>query len=258
MHQFIQTSLRGNIGLLTLNRPDHLNAWHSEMRAEVVQTLQTWNADSSIGAVVITGSGDRAFSAGQDLAETQRFRGTEDGAAWLDQWRSLYGAFRNMDKGVVAALNGLAVGSAFQAALLCDVRIGHPDVKMGQPEIKAGIPSPLGTWLLREAVGMTRTIELVLTGRLMDAGEAKEVGLLNRIVPRERVLDEALAFASTLADQPPIALKLNKQHFRELTEPGFEQAIESGRPLQGTAFASGEPQMMMERFFAARRGRKAT
>jgi enoyl-CoA hydratase/carnithine racemase len=256
VYEFILLERHDHVGVVTFNRPDRLNAWHSPMRHEIVQALDSLNADEGIRAIVLTGAGDQAFSAGQDLAETQNFDG-DQADIWMDDWKRLYGSIRALDKPVVGAINGVAAGSAFQVALLCDVRVGHPGVRMGQTEINAGIPSITGTWLIWEILGRSRTVELVLTGRLMDAEECQRVGILHHLVPRESFWETSLRVARDLAAKPPIAMRLNKQRFRELTEPGFLDAEEVGRRVHREAFGSGEPQAVMARFFAERAARKA-
>lgn len=255
MFQFVTFDRQNEVAVITLNRPDRLNAWHSAMRAEVADAFQECNADPEVRAVVITGAGDRAFSAGQDLAETREFS-AERAATWMEEWRNMYGAIRNMDKAVIAALNGVAAGSAFQVALLADVRVGHDDVRMGQPEINSGIASTLGPWLMWNMLGSSRTIELTLTGRLMDARECHNIGIIHHLVPREQVMERAMTVARELAAKPPVAMKLNKRRFREMTEAGFEDAERAGVVIQRESFGTGEPQAMMAQFFAEREARK--
>jgi enoyl-CoA hydratase/carnithine racemase len=150
------------------------------------------------------------------------------------------------------ALNGTAAGSAFQVALLGDIRVGHPGVRMGQPEINSGIASVTGPWIMREMLGMSRTIELTLTGRLMDAEECRHIGLLHHVVPMDQVMAKAMEIGRELAAKPPVALRLDKQRFKEMTEAGFRDAIEAGIRIQKESYASGEPARMMEAFFRKR------
>jgi enoyl-CoA hydratase len=255
MPAFILTDRRGAAGVITLNRPTVLNAWHREMREELISALAAFERDRGVGAIVLTGAGDAAFSAGQDLSETMVFD-PERAVEWVREWESLYGLIRSLSKPLIAALNGVAAGSAFQVALLADFRIGHPGVRMGQPEINSGIPSTTGPWIMREILGLARTIDLTLTGRMMDAQECVALGLLNRMVAPEQVMPEALRLAEELAAKPPVAMRLNKQRFREMTEAGFHDCLEAGMRLQREAFATGEPARMMERFFAARSAAK--
>ena len=255
MSDFILTDRRGAVAVLTLNRPEILNAWHRPMRDMLVAELTDLEADEAVRAIVLTGAGDRAFGAGQDLNETKTFN-PDRAEEWIGEWLRLYDCIRSLSKPLVVALNGLAAGSAFQVALLGDFRIGHPDVTMGQPEINSGIASTTGPWIMREMLGLARTIDLTLSGRMMDADECFRIGLINRLVPAERVLDEALALAGDLAEKPPVAMALNKARFREVTEEGFQDCIRAGMRNQRAAYATGEPARMMEKFLAVRAARK--
>jgi enoyl-CoA hydratase/carnithine racemase len=127
---------------------------------------------------------------------------------------------------------------------------------MGQPEINAGIASTTGPWLMREMLGLSRTIELTLTGRMMDAEECHRVGLIHHLVDQAAVMDKAREVARELAGKPPIAMRLNKARFRAVTEPGFRDAIAAGIPIQRESYASGEPARMVEAFFRERAARK--
>ncbi|MFK0386926.1 enoyl-CoA hydratase/isomerase family protein [Agrobacterium sp. NPDC090273] len=256
MDRFILTARHGEVGVITLNRPQILNAWHSAMRKQLVEAFEAFEKDEAIRAIILTGAGNRAFSAGQDLNETKTFD-AERGKEWVGEWERLYEAMRSLSKPLIAALNGVAAGSAFQVALLCDFRIGHPGVRMGQPEINSGIASTTGPWIMREIIGLARTIDLTLSGRLMASDECHSIGIINRIVPQDRVMEEALILARELAAKPPVAMRLDKQRFREMTEAGFRDCLEAGVRIQREAYASGEPARMMELFLSEVAARKA-
>jgi enoyl-CoA hydratase/carnithine racemase len=221
------------------------------MRNEIIDALERFETDDAIRAIIMTGAGDRAFSAGQDLSEAHDFDG-ERAVAWVGEWQRYYAALRSLSKPLVMALNGTAAGSAFQVALLGDIRVGHPGVRMGQPEINAGIASTTGPWIMNSMLGMSRTIELTLTGRLMDADECHRIGLIHHLVPAAEVFTKALEIAEALAAKPPVAMRLDKQRFREMTEAGFQDSIEAGTRIQREAYESGEPARMMEAFFRQR------
>jgi enoyl-CoA hydratase/carnithine racemase len=256
MAEYILRETRGAVAILTLNRPDVLNAWHAAMRDMLVAALDAAEADDAIRAIILTGAGDRAFGAGQDLNETKTFD-PDRAELWIGEWERLYGRLRSLSKPLVVALNGLAAGSAFQAALLGDFRIGHPGVTMGQPEINAGIASTTGPWIMMEMIGLARTVDLTLSGRMMDAAEAHAIGLINRIVPREKVMEDSLALATDLAAKPPVAMRLNKARFREMTEARFRDCLEAGVRNQRISYGTGEPARMMEAFLAERAARKS-
>ncbi len=257
MASAVLTEIADGIGTITLNKPEKLNAWDTPMRADIQRILEAWNDDTGVHAVILTGAGDRAFSAGQDLDETEKFTSGEDGAQWFHSWRDFYESFRKLEKPLIAALNGVAAGSAFQAVMLTDVRVGHPGSRMGQPEINSGIPSVLGPMLMYHRIGLSRTIELTLMGRIMEAEEAKAIGLIHHLVstPAE-VIPKAREIAEHLASKPPTALRLTKKWFREMTQAAFDEAFAKGGAIQAEAYASGEPQAAMRKFFADRAKRK--
>ncbi len=257
MYEFLKVDTKDAIGTITLDRPEAMNAWHSPMRQELARALNEMNQTESVRAVIMTGAGERAFSAGQDLNETKSFD-PERAGTWVEEWRALYSAIRGMRKPLIAALNGVAAGSAFQVALQCDIRVGHAGSRMGQPEINAGIASTLGPWLMKEMLGLSRTVELVLTGRMMDGEECHRIGLIHYYVEAGAVMAKAREIAEDLAAKPPVAMRLNKARFEEVTRPGFEDALAAGSRTQKEAYESGEPQRMMEAFFAERAKRKST
>ena len=247
MAQFVLCEVRGRVGVITLNRPEVLNAWHAAMREELVAAFDAMEADERVGAVILTGAGERAFGAGQDLNETKTFD-PDRAELWIGEWERLYDRIRSLSKPVIAALNGLAAGSAFQVALLCDLRIGHAGIKMGQPEINSGIASTTGPWIMREILGLGHTIDLTLTGRMMDAQECFRIGALSRLVEKDQVMPAALALGEELAAKPPVAMRLNRARFREVTDPGMRDAMAAGVRNQRQAYATGEPARMMEAF----------
>jgi enoyl-CoA hydratase/carnithine racemase len=134
--------------------------------------------------------------------------------------------------------------------------VAHPGVTMGQPEINSGIASVTGPWIMREMLGIARTIDLTLTGRMMDAAEAHAIGLISRLVKQDQVMPASLALAEELAAKPPVAMRLNKQRFREVTEASFRECIAAGIRNQRAAYATGEPARMMEEFLAVRAARR--
>jgi enoyl-CoA hydratase len=243
----------GRTGLIVLNKPEKLNAWDRPMRDDIVAALREFDADPGIGAVVLTGAGERAFSAGQDFAEAHDF--DEDRAeSWIREWEIFYGTLRRLTKPIVVALNGVAAGSAFQVALLGDIRVGHDGVRMGQPEINSGIASITGPWIMREMLGLSRTVELTLTGRMMAMEECHRIGLVHHVVPREQVLPRALEIAEELAAKAPLAMKLDRAWLADMTEPDFRRTIEAAIVSHRTSYGSGEPARKMEEFMS-RHGR---
>ncbi len=252
MGSFILEDTCDDVAVITLNRPEILNAWHKPMRDQLVAALEAADDNPDIRAIVLTGAGPRAFSAGQDFAEAHDFD-ADAAETWIAEWERLYGVIRSLTKPIISALNGVAAGSAFQVALLTDLRIGHAGVRMGQPEINTGIASVTGPWIIREHVGLARTIDLVLTGRMMDAEEAHSIGLINRLVAEEEVLDRAIELARELGAKNPLAMRLARQRLSEMTEAGFHDCIEASVRIHREAYGSGEPAKLMERFYADRK-----
>jgi len=250
--EVLKTEELGAIRVVTLNRPESLNAINGEMRARLIDAMQSLNSDERVRAIVITGVGERAFCSGQDLTETARY-GLEDIETWLSANHALYRAVRNLDKPSVAAFNGVAAGAGFQIGLCCDLRVGYPEMKIGQPEIRAGLASIVGSQLMAVYVGLAHNLELSLTGELISGSRAYEIGLLNRIAPREEVLSTAISLANGLASLPATAMRLTKQRFRDLTTPGFEASLQTAVAAQKAAYASGEPQEAMRKFLEARK-----
>lgn len=239
------------VGVITLNKPEKLNAWDREMRNDIVAALRSFDADPEIGGVIITGAGERAFSAGQDFAEAHDF--DEDRAeAWIREWETFYGTLRRLTKPIVAALNGTAAGSAFQVALLCDIRVGHDEVRMGQPEINTGIASITGPWIMKEILGMSRTIELTLTGRMMHMEECERIGIVHHVVARTEVFSRSLQIADELAAKAPLAMKLDRAWFADMTEAAFRHTIDAAIKAHRQSYGSGEPARKMEDFMAQR------
>ncbi len=220
MPEAIAVERHGAAGVVTFCRPAAMNAWTRAMRREITAACDALGQDPAIRAVVFTGAGDRAFGAGQDLKEGAPTRAADIGP-WVAEWRALYTALRALPKPTIAALNGVAVGSSFQFALMADFRVGHPGIRMGQPEIRSGIASSMGPWIIRAVMGHALAHDLSLTGRLMDAAECQAHGLLTRLVPREAVLPAALELAAELSAVPPLAMALTRQRLAKLTEDGF-------------------------------------
>ncbi|MFN0038742.1 MAG: enoyl-CoA hydratase/isomerase family protein [Burkholderiales bacterium] len=244
----------GNIAIVTLNRPKVLNAVNVESRETLITLLTELNAEAGTRTVVITGAGERAFCSGQDLDETSRYQ-IADVDTWLSRQHAMYGAVRNLDKPCVAAFNGVAAGAGFQIGLCADLRVGFPEMKIGQPEIKAGLASIVGSYLMTLHIGLSHNVSLSLTGELISGQRAYDIGLINHLVPRTEVLTKSLALAADLANLAPTAVRLTKQRFRALTQPGFDDALEAAKAAQKQAYASGEPQAAMKKFLDARKSR---
>jgi enoyl-CoA hydratase/carnithine racemase len=246
----------GGCGVVTLSSPGQLNAWDRGMQTRVTELLRDFGADPAVRGVVVTGAGD-AFSSGQDLAEVAQFA-TADVEPWLERFRTMYHAALLCPKPVVAAINGVAAGSAYQFALTCDVRVSHAQARIGQPEVRSGIPSITGLYLTEKTVGMSRAREMLLSGRLLSGHEALAYGLVSELVDRPiDLVPRAIEIAQDLATNPPDAFRLTKQRFFDLIRPGMEESFQTALKIDLGAYEGGEPQRVAREFLDRRRKESA-
>lgn len=256
MNALVKLERRGPIAVVTLDNPQSLNAINAPMRDAIVHTMETLNADAQVRAIVLTGAGDRAFSSGQDLAEAAAFR-TEEVNDWMRHQAKMFRALRNLDKPLVVAFNGTAAGTGFQIGLVADIRVGYPEMSIGQPEVRVGLASILGSWLMTLYLGQADNVQMSLLGELITGQRAKELGLLNYLVPKDQVLARALEVAGEFAKLPATALKLTKERLRILTQAGFDEACDAVARYHTEEYATGEPQKIMRGFLEERSQRRA-
>jgi len=247
----VTVEVTDRIAVVRLNRPAAMNAVDSELRASLTRMLRELDQGDDGDAIVLTGAGERAFCAGQDLDESAAID-THTLADWLNRQHAMYQAVRDVDKPIVAALNGTAVGAGFQMALLCDLRVAHARIKMGQPEVKAGLASIVGSYLMSLQIGHSLNQQLSLTGELITGERAHQLGLVNDLVAPEQVLPRAIERARALASLPGQALRATKQRFRERTRADFDEACSAGIRYQLECYSSGEPRRVMQAFLARR------
>lgn len=243
---------KDRVAKITLNRPRVLNALSGELKQELLSAIKAIKKDASIKALVITGSGDRAFSSGQDLSETKDLK-PELAKKWVEDFGILYDEIKGLDIPYIAAINGVAVGAGCQLALLADMRICADTGRLGMTEINVGLACILGGTLFWELMGPSKTIEMIMTGEIVDAKEAWRVGLVNKVVPAadlQRVTEE---LATKLAELPRVANTMNKRWFRELTRERMKKAIDFAVMAHTEGFKSGEPQECMKAFFEKRK-----
>ncbi|MEJ8837331.1 enoyl-CoA hydratase/isomerase family protein [Ramlibacter sp. AN1133] len=247
----VTLELADRVAVVRFHRPAAMNAVDDAIRSGLVRALKQLDAGDHADAIVLTGSGERAFCAGQDLEESATVQ-PGNLAGWLNRQHAMYQAVRDVSKPIVAALNGTAVGAGFQMALMCDLRVAHPGIRMGQPEVRAGLASIVGSYLMSLQIGHSLNQQLSLTGELISGERAHTIGLVNELVPPDQVLERALQRARELAALPRTAFRLTKQRFRERTQAGFEEACTAGIRYQLECYASGEPARVMEEFLARR------
>src|SRR3989475_4481869 len=195
MYEHIVWERAENVVIVTLNRPRVLNALSRALKRELADALGRLKADESVRAVVVTGAGEQAFSAGQDLTEAKDMSGPE-AEEWVREFEALYDQVRMLDVPVIAAVNGWAMGAGCQLALLADIRISSENARYGMPEIRDGIPAVFGLELLWNTIGMSRGLYLVLSGDSLDARQAQDAGLTIKVVPRAQLMTDALALDS--------------------------------------------------------------
>src|SRR5437763_1945666 len=239
MYEHIVWERTENVVVITLDRPRVLNALNRALKRELADALTKIKGDESIRAVVITGAGDQAFSAGQDLTEAKDMTGPE-AEEWVREFELLYDQVRMLDVPVIAAVSGWAMGAGCQLALLADIRISSTTAKYGMPEIQDGIPAIFGLGLLWHLIGMSRSVYLVLSGDTLNARQALQAGLTCKVVPPARLRREALVLADKLAGYAPLALKLDKEWARRLTEEHFRATARFCVEAQHDAFAAGD------------------
>lgn len=240
---------RGRVGLVTLNRPKALNALNSALIGELGQALEAFEADQQIGCVVITGS-DKAFAAGADIKE---MAGKSFMDAYLSDFIASWGAVANARKPIVAAVAGFALGGGCELAMMCDMIIAADTAKFGQPEINLGVmPGAGGTQRMARAIGKAKTMDLCLTGRMMDAAEAERSGLVARVVPTADLLEEAMKAAQTIAAKSLPSLMMTKESVNRAFETTLAEGLHFERRLFHSLFATDDQKEGMAAFVEKR------
>jgi enoyl-CoA hydratase len=244
-YENILVETRGRVGLVTLNRPQALNALNKVTMEEVVAATTAMDADPAVGAVVITGS-EKAFAAGADIKEMSSKGYMEMYAEdWFRGWESL----TRLRIPVVAAVSGFALGGGCELAMMCDVIIAGDNARFGQPEINLGvIPGMGGSQRLTHAVGKAKAMDMVLTGRMMDAAEAERAGLVSRVVPAASVVEEAMKAAEVIASKSKPAAMLAKEAVNAAFELGLAQGVLFERRVFHSLFASEDQKEGMAAF----------
>src|SRR3954471_5817546 len=249
-YQFISVEKRGRVGLLTLNRPKQLNALSPGLMAELGQALRACDADDAIGAMVITG-GEKAFAAGADIAAMKDY-GYMD--AYMGDYITAWEHFRAVRKPVVAAVAGYALGGGNELAMQCDIVIAADNAKFGQPEINLGImPGAGGTQRLPRALGKAKAMDLCLTARTMDAQEAERSGLVSRVVPLDKLMEEAMAVAEKIAGYSLPVVMMIKESINRAYESALAEGILFERRLFHSQFGLADQKEGMAAFLEKRK-----
>ncbi|MFS8111305.1 enoyl-CoA hydratase [Rhizobium jaguaris] len=238
------------VGLIRLNRPQALNALNSTVLAELKQAYGAFHVDETIGAIVLTGS-EKAFAAGADIKEMQPLDFAD---VYKSDFISGWDEIAKARKPVIAAVSGFALGGGCELAMMCDFIIAADTAKFGQPEITLGIiPGMGGSQRLTRAVGKAKAMDLVLTGRMMDAAEAERCGLVSRIVPADKLVEEALAAAAKIASLSRPSVLMAKEAVNRALETTLEEGLRFERRLFHSLFATEDQKEGMAAFIEKRK-----
>ena len=248
-YENIVVETKGRVGIIRLNRPQALNALNKALIAELTQAIEAFDGDEKIGCMLIAGS-DKAFAAGADIKEMADKPFIE---AYLGDFVSNWDAVAHARKPIVAAVAGFALGGGCELALQSDVVIAADNAKFGQPEIKLGvIPGIGGTQRLTHAVGKAKAMDLILTGRMMDAAEAEKSGLVARVVPAANLMDEAMKVADTIANMSLPSVLAAKEAVNRAFESGLSEGVVFERRIFHALFATEDQKEGMKAFVEKR------
>jgi len=244
--EFVLSEKRGRVGLITLNRPKALNALCAQLVDELAQTIDALEADPEIGCLVLTGS-ERAFAAGADIKEMQSKSYMD---AYIEDFITVHWErVASCRKPTIAAVAGYALGGGCEVAMMCDIIIAADTAKFGQPEINLGaIPGGGGTQRLTRAVGKAKSMEMCLTGRMMDAEEAERAGLVTRVVPADDLLEDAMKTAETIASKSLPVTMICKEAVDRAFETTLAEGVRFERRLFHSVFATEDQSEGMAAF----------
>jgi enoyl-CoA hydratase len=241
----------GRVAVLTVNRPDKLNALNDQVREDLLARLAEIEADDDLGVVVVTGAGEKSFIAGADIAEFA-------GRTPFDQRHAMrspriFDVMASFPKPVIAMINGFCLGGGCELAMSCDMRIAADTARFGQPEIKLGlIPGGGGTQRLPRLVGLGQAMRLILTGDMIGAAEAREIGLVDQVVPAAELRDRTLELAAKIAAFSPLTVKVAKEALRASEKLAIEDGITYERDLFCLCFSTADKKEGVEAFLAKR------
>jgi enoyl-CoA hydratase len=241
------------IATITLNRPEALNAFSKEVIEEILQALEDVKSDENIRVILLTGAGEKAFSAGADIKAMKGMNALKARELSL-MGEKLCNALENLEKPVIAAINGYALGGGLEVAMACDIRIASENARMGQTEINIGlIPGWGGTQRLPRLIGKTKAKELIFTGKIIDAKTAEQLGIVNMVVPSDKFKETVQQFALELASKAPVALKVAKALINKGSEISLDAAIALEREGFGVVASTEDLQEGVSAFIEKRK-----
>ena len=241
----------GRVAILTINRPDKLNALNEQVRTDMLEALGQIQTDDSVGVVVITGAGEKSFIAGADIGEFA-------GRTPFDQRHAMrspriFDIMSTFPKPVIAMINGFCLGGGCELALSCDIRIASEKARFGQPEIKLGlIPGGGGTQRLSRLVGTGQALRLILSGDMIDAAEASRIGLVEMVVPADELRAKTLELANRIAGMSPLTLKVAKEAVRASEKMSIEEGVNYERDLFCLCFSTADKEEGVKAFLEKR------
>ena len=249
-YETLITEVDGHVATITLNRPDALNAFNNQLMDELTKALDTFEADTEVGCIIITGS-KKAFAAGADIKEMRELSYMD--AYYRDFITANWERTSRCRKPVIAAVAGYALGGGCELAMMCDFILAGDNAKFGQPEITIGVsPGAGGTQRMTRFIGKSKAMEMCLTGRMMDATEAESCGLVSRIVPVDDLLDEAKSVAKKIASMPRATAMLTKEMVNAAYETPLSHGVMFERRLFHSLFATEDQSEGMEAFVEKR------
>ena len=240
----------GRVGKITLNRPKALNALNAALMNELAAAVDVFDKDRAVGCIVLTGS-EKAFAAGADIKEMQDFGYP---GVYLDDFISSWERLARARRPVVAAVAGFALGGGCEIAMMCDIIIAADNAQFGQPEIKLGVmPGAGGTQRLARFVGKAKAMDMCLTGRMMDADEANKCGLVSRVVPADKLIEETLKIADVIADKSTVIAMMTKESVNRAFETTLAEGIRFERRVFHAMFATEDQKEGMTAFVEKRK-----